>query len=210
MDADERFNVDRRRLRRRDGAAHRGSARPAVERDRERARRSIRKAASRKAIASRDTLSGVTLAWPSDITGEPVTIELSGLPIFDRDRQFLGYRGFGVCRDVARTPRDDQARGDELAAKYTSAAPKRHRRSFSAGGARTASAAHRRAGVEERRAVPRSASPRSAPRSRRSSIRPSVRSPRHCATARRRSHLNPRRRDRCAEPAPPRAGAARA
>jgi PAS domain S-box-containing protein len=66
-----------------------------------------------KAISSRDTWSGVTLAWPSDITGQPVTIELSGLPIFDRDRQFLGYRGFGVCRDVARTPRDDQARGDE-------------------------------------------------------------------------------------------------
>ena len=66
-----------------------------------------------KAISSRDTWSGITLAWPSDITGQPVTIELSGLPIFDRDRQFLGYRGFGVCRDVARTPRDDRARGDE-------------------------------------------------------------------------------------------------
>ena len=61
-----------------------------------------------KAIASRDTWSGVTVAWPSDVTGEAVTIELSGLPIFDRDRQFLGYRGFGVCRDVARAPRDDE------------------------------------------------------------------------------------------------------
>jgi PAS domain S-box-containing protein len=64
-----------------------------------------------KAIASRDTWSGVTLAWPSDVTGQGVTIELSGLPIFDRDRQFLGYRGFGICRDVARS-RGDEARNE--------------------------------------------------------------------------------------------------
>jgi PAS domain S-box-containing protein len=64
-----------------------------------------------KAIASRDTWSGVTLAWPSDVTSQGVTIELSGLPIFDRDRQFLGYRGFGICRDVARS-RGDETRGE--------------------------------------------------------------------------------------------------
>ena len=29
-------------------------------------------------------------------------VELSGLPVFDRDRDFRGYRGFGVCRDIAR------------------------------------------------------------------------------------------------------------
>ncbi len=56
------------------------------------------------AIASRDTWSGVTVAWPSDVTGAGGDVELSGLPIFDRDRNFLGYRGFGVCRDVARAP----------------------------------------------------------------------------------------------------------
>ena len=27
-------------------------------------------------------------------------VELSGLPIFDRARNFAGYRGFGVCRDL--------------------------------------------------------------------------------------------------------------
>ena len=27
-------------------------------------------------------------------------MELSGLPIFDRARNFAGYRGFGVCRDL--------------------------------------------------------------------------------------------------------------
>ena len=62
-----------------------------------------------KAIASRDTWSGVTIAWPSRSTGDAVTVELSGLPIFDRDRDFLGYRGFGVCRDVARAPRGADA-----------------------------------------------------------------------------------------------------
>ncbi len=54
------------------------------------------------AIASRDTWSGVTIAWPLETSGERVNVELSGLPIFDRDRTFQGYRGFGVCRDVAR------------------------------------------------------------------------------------------------------------
>ena len=56
------------------------------------------------AVASRDTFSGVSIAWPVDETGETMTVELSGLPIFDRDRNFLGYRGFGVCRDAARAP----------------------------------------------------------------------------------------------------------
>ncbi len=54
------------------------------------------------AVASRDTWSGVVIAWPVEATGETVQVELSGLPIFDRDRNFQGYRGFGVCRDVAR------------------------------------------------------------------------------------------------------------
>ena len=27
-------------------------------------------------------------------------VELSGLPVFDAARNFIGYRGFGVCRDL--------------------------------------------------------------------------------------------------------------
>src|SRR5262249_27111531 len=34
--------------------------------------------------------------------GDRLAIELSGLPIYDRNRTFLGYRGFGVCRDIER------------------------------------------------------------------------------------------------------------
>jgi PAS domain S-box-containing protein len=52
-----------------------------------------------QAIATRDTLSGITLNWPVDGGGR-LPVELSGLPIFDHARNFAGYRGFGVCRDL--------------------------------------------------------------------------------------------------------------
>ena len=55
-----------------------------------------------QAVASRDTWSGIKLRWPVEGADERVCVELSGLPIFDRDRNFLGYRGFGVCREIAR------------------------------------------------------------------------------------------------------------
>ena len=52
-----------------------------------------------KAVATRDTWSGITLNWPVD-GGDRLPVELSGLPIYDRARNFAGYRGFGVCRDL--------------------------------------------------------------------------------------------------------------
>jgi PAS domain S-box-containing protein len=52
-----------------------------------------------KAFATHDTWSGITLDWPVD-GGERLPVELSGLPMFDRARNFIGYRGFGVCRDL--------------------------------------------------------------------------------------------------------------
>jgi signal transduction histidine kinase/PAS domain-containing protein len=55
-----------------------------------------------RAVASHETWSGITIAWPVDETDERLPVELSGLPVFDRDRSFRGYRGFGVCRDIAR------------------------------------------------------------------------------------------------------------
>ena len=61
------------------------------------------------AVASRETWSGITISCPisappgSDRHSElRLPIELSGLPVFDRDRSFRGYRGFGVCRDLAQ------------------------------------------------------------------------------------------------------------
>ena len=55
-----------------------------------------------RATATHETWSGITLLWPIDETDERLPVELAGLPVFDRDRHFRGYRGFGVCRDVAR------------------------------------------------------------------------------------------------------------
>ncbi|HEY6256942.1 MAG TPA: histidine kinase dimerization/phospho-acceptor domain-containing protein [Xanthobacteraceae bacterium] len=54
------------------------------------------------ALASRETWSGLRIAWPVDDGAERLMVELSGLPVFDRERIFRGYRGFGICRDVAR------------------------------------------------------------------------------------------------------------
>jgi PAS domain S-box-containing protein len=55
-----------------------------------------------QALATRDTWSGLTVGWPVDDSAERLTVELSGLPVFDRARAFRGYRGFGVCRDLDR------------------------------------------------------------------------------------------------------------
>jgi PAS domain S-box-containing protein len=55
-----------------------------------------------RALTTHETWSGVTVSWPVDGTQEKLPVELSGLPVFDRDRKFRGYRGFGVCRDLDR------------------------------------------------------------------------------------------------------------
>jgi PAS domain S-box-containing protein len=52
-----------------------------------------------RAVATRDTWSGVTLSWPAD-GGARLPVELSGLPLYDHEHNFVGYRGFGVCRDL--------------------------------------------------------------------------------------------------------------
>src|SRR5258706_2391329 len=52
-----------------------------------------------KAVATRYTWTGITLNWPVDGGGR-LTVELSGLPIYDHARNLAGYRGFGVCRDL--------------------------------------------------------------------------------------------------------------
>ena len=55
-----------------------------------------------RALGTHEAWSGLLVAWPVDSTDERLTVKLSGLPVFDRDRIFRRYRGFGVCRDVAR------------------------------------------------------------------------------------------------------------
>ena len=52
-----------------------------------------------QAVATRETWSGIALSWPADGGGR-LPVELSGVPFFDAARNFVGYRGFGVCRDL--------------------------------------------------------------------------------------------------------------
>ncbi len=65
-----------------------------------------------EAIAARDSWIGVTLNWPVDGCA-PLPVELSGLPVYDRARNFAGYRGFGVCDDLEGLARLAASRGDE-------------------------------------------------------------------------------------------------
>ena len=58
-----------------------------------------------QAVASRETWSNITISWPIEGSDERLDVELAGLPSFDRSRNFLGYRGFGVCRDIAHIER---------------------------------------------------------------------------------------------------------
>jgi PAS domain S-box-containing protein len=67
------------------------------------------------ALATRETWSGLVVPWPVDDSDARLPVELSGLPVFDRDRTFRGYRGFGVCRDIARTNALARARRESLA-----------------------------------------------------------------------------------------------
>jgi PAS domain S-box-containing protein len=64
------------------------------------------------ALLARDTWSGIVVHWPVDDDGERLPIEMSGLPVFDRDRAFAGFRGFGICRDVDRVAELERQRAE--------------------------------------------------------------------------------------------------
>ena len=60
------------------------------------------------AMVSRDTWSGIDVEWPAK-DGQRITIELCGIPAFDHERLFCGYRGWGVWRDQPLADRSDAA-----------------------------------------------------------------------------------------------------
>ena len=66
-----------------------------------------------KAVATREAWSGIIVNWPAD-NGSRLAVELSGLPIHDAQRNFVGYRGFGVCRDLEGLTRLDGLRSQEF------------------------------------------------------------------------------------------------
>lgn len=54
-----------------------------------------------RALDHHDTWSGVVVDWP--MGGDmALPVELAGLPVFDRERRFRGFRGFGVVREAPR------------------------------------------------------------------------------------------------------------
>lgn len=58
------------------------------------------------ALAKRDTWSGKTIHWPVEGTSLVVPVDLAALPTYTRNRDFDGFRGFGVVRlsDSAEDP----------------------------------------------------------------------------------------------------------
>ena len=59
------------------------------------------------AMAERRTLSSVAVSWPTDDPDTRIPAELSGVPFYDNDRQFAGYRGFGLVRALSALPQFD-------------------------------------------------------------------------------------------------------
>lgn len=49
-------------------------------------------------LERRDTWSGRTVLWPVAGTDLHVPVDLAALPVYDRSRDFQGFRGFGVAR----------------------------------------------------------------------------------------------------------------
>ncbi|WP_448041038.1 PAS domain S-box protein [Bradyrhizobium liaoningense] len=66
-----------------------------------------------QALESHDTWAGITVNWPAD-GGERLAVELAGLPVYDRMRNFAGFKGFGVCRDLDGLNRLEALRRFEL------------------------------------------------------------------------------------------------
>lgn len=65
-------------------------------------------------LQKRDTWSGKRLFWPVEGTNLRVPVELAALPVQSRDREFVGFRGFGLVRP-SEAEEDPEAIGLVLA-----------------------------------------------------------------------------------------------
>jgi PAS domain S-box-containing protein len=61
-------------------------------------------------LRRRDTWSGKTILWPVEGTSLVVPVDLAALPTYSRNREFDGFRGFGIVR-IADAAEDAHARG---------------------------------------------------------------------------------------------------
>ncbi len=64
-------------------------------------------------LKRRDTWSGKTILWPVEGTSLQVPVDLAALPTYSRNREFDGFRGFGIVR-VADAVEDALALGHTL------------------------------------------------------------------------------------------------
>jgi PAS domain S-box-containing protein len=64
-------------------------------------------------LGRRDTWSGKTILWPAEGTNLVVPVDLAALPTYSRNREFDGFRGFGIVRIADAAP-DPHARGLSL------------------------------------------------------------------------------------------------
>lgn len=70
-----------------------------------------------------ETWSGATVLWRVADTDRAVPVNMAGAPILGRDREFLGFRGFGLCRTEIRSEWRLESRPDD--SKPASASPDR-------------------------------------------------------------------------------------
>ena len=63
-----------------------------------------------RALAERNTWSGIVVHWPVDDADDRLAIEMAGLPVFNSERRFTGFRGFGVVRDMDKLAALDERR----------------------------------------------------------------------------------------------------
>lgn len=68
----------------------------------------------RKLLEKQDTWSGKTVLWPIQGTDMVVPVDLAALPVFGSDREFEGFKGYGVIR-TADTILDPEETGLALA-----------------------------------------------------------------------------------------------
>ncbi len=78
------------------------------------------------ALKARETFSGIHILWPIEGSDQRLTVEMSGLPVFDRERRFKGFRGFGICRNIDKINevRDIRSRQKSVPPAASEPAPK--------------------------------------------------------------------------------------
>ncbi|MFU0503870.1 PAS domain S-box protein [Pseudaminobacter sp. NGMCC 1.201702] len=73
-------------------------------------------------LERRDTWSGRSVLWPVAGTGMKIPVDLAALPVYGRERNFEGFRGFGVAR-VAEAVEDPEKIGLVLVSPPSPAEP---------------------------------------------------------------------------------------